>query len=63
MPGGEVVAEGTRRFWPTVKTPSDAKPGIYRGEFTVTFRSRTTRLPIEFRVRYGNADSGICISV
>jgi hypothetical protein len=56
MPGGDVSADGTRRFWPTVNTPADARPGLYRGEFTVTFRGRATRLPVEFRVRAGSLD-------
>lgn len=57
MPGDKVTAEGTRRFWPTVKTPADAKPGVYKGEFQITFRQRTKRLPIEFRVRNGTLDA------
>ena len=56
MPGEDISIDGTRRVWPTVKTPAETKPGIYRGEFSVTFRQRTTRLPIEFRVRSGTLD-------
>lgn len=57
VPGGKVMADGTRRFWPTVKTPVDAKPGVYKGEFQITFRQRTKRLPIEFQVRTGTLDA------
>ncbi len=56
MPSGEVRADGTRRFWPTVKTPADAWPGEYRGEFIVKFGNATSRLPIVFRVRSGSLD-------
>ena len=39
MPGGVVdMPEGlTARFWMTVRTPADARPGVYKG--TVTIRS------------------------
>ena len=59
MPGGvaDVPAGLTRRFWMTVRTPLDARPGVYKG--TVTIRPEkgaSTRLPMEFRVRAGQLD-------
>ena len=37
MPGGVAdVPEGlTRRFWMTVRTPADARPGVYKGTVTI----------------------------
>ena len=47
----------TRRFWLTVKTPADAKPGVYRGTVTVTpEQGQPAEVPIEFRVRAGTLD-------
>src|SRR5207237_2370637 len=41
MPGGVADAPKglTRQFWLTVRTPPDARPGVYRG--TVTIRPET----------------------
>jgi hypothetical protein len=47
----------TRRFWLTVKTPADAKPGLYRGKVTVRpEQGPAAEIPIEFRVRRGTLD-------
>ena len=59
MPGGVAdVPEGlTRRFWLTVRTPADARPGAYKG--TVTIRPEkggSAQVPLEFRVRAGTLD-------
>ncbi len=59
MPGGVAdVPEGlTRRFWMTVRTPADARPGVYKG--TVTIRPEKggpAQVPMEFRVRAGTLD-------
>jgi len=59
MPGGVAIApEGlTRRFWLTIRTPVDARPGLYKG--TVTIRPQTggtAQIPLEFRVRSGTLD-------
>ncbi len=56
MPGGDVeMPEGlTRRFWMTVKTPATARPGLYKGTFSIrTGQGETSRIPLEFRVRSG----------
>jgi hypothetical protein len=60
MPGGvaPMPAGITRRFWMTVRTPADARPGVYKG--TITIRAEmggTTRIPLEFRVRSGRLDA------
>ena len=59
MPGGvaEVPAGLTRRYWLTVRTPADARPGLYAG--TVTIRPEqggVAKIPLEFRVRNGTLD-------
>ena len=47
----------TRRFWLTVRTPSDAKPGVYKGTLTLQCASHgIAPLPVEFRVRNGTLD-------
>jgi outer membrane protein assembly factor BamB len=53
-----VCAQGiTRCFWLTVRTPSDAKPGVYKGSLTLRSESRRIdSVPIEFRVRNGTLD-------
>jgi hypothetical protein len=47
----------TRRFWLTVKTPVDAKPGVYKGMVAVTSKTAgMTAIPLVFRVRAGTLD-------
>ena len=47
----------TRRFWMTVRTPADARPGVYKGTITIRAeQGETARLPLEFRVRSGRLD-------
>lgn len=47
----------TRRFWATVKTPANARPGLYRGTFAIrSQRGAATEVPVEFRVRAGALD-------
>jgi hypothetical protein len=47
----------TRRFWLTVRTPPDARPGLYRGTITLhPEHGRTAQVPIEFRVYAGRLD-------
>ena len=50
----------TRRFWLTVKTPADAKPGVYRGTIDDPSRRQggAAQVPVEFRVRNGHARPG-----
>jgi hypothetical protein len=52
------VAKGmTRRFWLTVKTPDNAKPGVYRGLVTLRpQQGQAMQIPLEFRVRSGSLD-------
>jgi hypothetical protein len=59
MPGGVAAVHAglTRRFWMTVRTPTNAKPGVYKGTITVrTEKAGTAQLPLEFRVRNGALD-------
>jgi hypothetical protein len=59
MPGGSVdMPKGlTRRFWMTVRTPSDARPGVYRGTIAIrAAKGQTAQIPLEFRVRSGKLD-------
>ncbi len=47
----------TRRFWVTIKTPIDAKPGLYQGKVTLfTEIGAPSSVPIELRVRKGTLD-------
>ncbi len=47
----------TRRFWMTVRTPADARPGLYKGTMTIrTDKRGTSTIPVEFRVRAGKLD-------
>ena len=47
-----------RRFWVTVKTPADAKPGLYKGELVIAPEQGTAaKLPIEFKVCKGTLDA------
>ena len=59
MPGGVVnMPQGlTRRFWMTVRTPADARPGLYQGTITIRAeKGETARVPLAFRVRSGALD-------
>jgi hypothetical protein len=59
MPGGVVeMPRGlTRRFWLTVRTPPEARPGLYKGWITIsTGAGERSRIPLEFRVRAGRLD-------
>ncbi len=59
MPGGVVaMPDGlTRRFWLTVRTPADARPGVYKGAISIRAeKGGATRLPLEFRVRSDKLD-------
>ncbi|MCH5373948.1 MAG: hypothetical protein JJ992_08230, partial [Planctomycetes bacterium] len=60
MPSGVVsMPDGvTRRFWLTVKTPADARPGEYRGYVSIRpEHGDATCWPVEFRVRAGTLDT------
>jgi len=47
----------TRRFWLTVKTPADARPGLYKGTIAIQpQQGGASQVPIEFRVRAGTLD-------
>ena len=57
MPGDAVAMPEklTRRFWMTIRTPANSRPGVYKGAISIhTEKGGTTRLPVEFRVRAGN---------
>lgn len=59
MPSGEVgmPKEVTRCFWLTVKTPVDAKPGIYAGKVTINpEKGESSSVPVKFTVRNGILD-------
>jgi len=59
MPGGVVNMPQrlSRRFWLTVRTPTDARPGVYKGTITIRAENgETAALPLEFRVRAGTLD-------
>ncbi len=59
MPGGLVdMPKGmTRRFWLNVRTPANARPGVYRGAVAIrTGHGSPVQIPLEFRVRNGNLD-------
>lgn len=46
-----------RRFWLTIKTPGDTKPGLYRGKVEISpEQGVTSSVPIEFTVRKGSLD-------
>ena len=46
-----------RRFWLTVKTPADAKPGLYKGTVRVQpEKGEASEAPIELRVRADTLD-------
>ena len=47
----------TRRFWLAVKTPADAKPGLYKGTVTVKAeKGGAAEVPLELTVRTGTLD-------
>ena len=59
MPGGtvEMPTGLTRRFWLTVQTPPDARPGDYQGTISIhAGDGRDWQVPLEFRVRAGTLD-------
>ncbi|MGO9109079.1 MAG: zinc ribbon domain-containing protein [Thermoguttaceae bacterium] len=59
MPGGtvEMPNDIARRFWLTVKTPIDAKPGLYKGFVAIEpQRCGAAQIPVEFHVRKGTLD-------
>jgi hypothetical protein len=59
MPGGtvEMPKDMTRRFWLTVKTPADARPGVYQGRIAIqTAQGGAAEVPLEFRVHNGTLD-------
>jgi hypothetical protein len=46
-----------RQFWLTVKTPADARPGLYKGKVTIkTEKGGSAEMPVELRVRKGTLD-------
>ncbi len=59
LPSGSAdVPEGlTRRFWLTIRTPPDARRGLYTGTVTIRpERGEVASLPLELRVREGVLD-------
>ncbi|MCY3019091.1 MAG: DUF6067 family protein [Planctomycetota bacterium] len=53
----EMPKDIARRFWLTVKTPADAKPGLYKGTVTITpEKGAPADVPLEFTVRNGTLD-------
>ncbi|HKI17283.1 MAG TPA: glycoside hydrolase domain-containing protein, partial [Isosphaeraceae bacterium] len=52
------VPEGlTRRFWLTIRTPADARPGVYKGTVTIQPEAGAmATVPLGFRVRTGTLD-------
>jgi hypothetical protein len=53
----DMPREVTRRFWLTVKTPVDAKPGLYKGVLAIRpQQGGAADVPVEFRVRAGTLD-------
>jgi len=47
----------TRRFWLTVKTPADAKPGVYKGKLSIApEKGAASDVAIEFTVYNGTLD-------
>ncbi len=59
MPGGsaDVPIGLTRRFWLTIRTPADARPGLYKGTVTIhPEKAHKADVPLEFRVRSGTLD-------
>ncbi len=59
MPGGSIeMPKGlTRRLWLTVRTPADARPGVFSGTMTIRSEAgKTAAIPLEYRVRSGALD-------
>ena len=47
----------TRQFWLTLKTPADAKPGLYQGRLTVSAKTGgSATIPLSLMVRRGTLD-------
>ncbi len=53
------VAKGTTRcFWLTVHPPADTKPGLYKGQVTLTpTKGKPSSVPVEYRVYPGTLDA------
>ncbi|HEV3022905.1 MAG TPA: hypothetical protein VGX76_10570, partial [Pirellulales bacterium] len=48
----------TRQFWFTVRPDEDAKPGVYRGEITITpEHGQPARVPVEYQVYPGTLEA------
>jgi hypothetical protein len=46
-----------RRFWLTVRTPADSKPGVYKGKVSIRpEKGGPAEVPLEFTVRHGTLD-------
>lgn len=59
MPGNNIPMQKqvARRIWLTIKTPKDAKPGLYQGSLTlVSEDGQSTLIPIELKVHNGGLD-------
>jgi len=59
MPTGvaDVPKDVTRRFWLTVRTPADARPGVYRGKVSIRpQKGGAAEVPLEFTIRAGVLD-------
>lgn len=59
MPSGTVdMPKGiARRFWLTIRTPADAKPGVYQGKVTIRPQTGATAdVPLTLTVRTGMLD-------
>ena len=53
----DVPKDITRRFWLTVKTPANAKPGLYKGSVAIKpQQGDVAEVPVEFLVRTGTLD-------
>jgi hypothetical protein len=53
----EAPKDVTRRFWLTAHTPADVKPGVYRGQITLTpEHGEPANVPVEYRVYPGTLD-------
>jgi hypothetical protein len=53
----EILKDNTRQFWVTLKTPADARPGLYKGELKVfAEKGGSCSVPLQLRVRKGTLD-------